>query len=101
MDQRDKSREEWEREFKEVQHSVTPGQWLRADQITAQKLSALPAPIPDFPHLLRGLLGLALLAFAFLIPLFEVPHKVWLCAALLIAGCCIGLTAFRWRRGRD
>jgi hypothetical protein len=98
MNEREKSREEWEREFTDVQRGVTPGEWLRADQIMARKLSASPAPIPDFAHLVRAVLSGVLLALAIAIFSSNIPHKMWFGLAALVAGCCLGTTAFQRKR---
>jgi len=98
MDQQEKSRGKWERELREVQHGVTPGEWLRADQIMAQKLSASPAPIRDASHLIALLVSAALLVFGIVILQGDNPYKLALGLTALIAGCCLGIAAFRWKR---
>ena len=98
MDQPEKSHEKWEREFREVQHAVTPGEWLRADQIMAQKLSASPAPIRDASHLIAFLVSAVLLVFGVVIFQGDNPHKLAFGLTALIAGCCLGIAAFRWKR---
>jgi len=57
MDDREESREEWEKELIDVQLGVTFADELRQAQIITKKLSASPAPIPDFTHLVMLLLG--------------------------------------------
>jgi hypothetical protein len=52
MPDREESREEWEKEIIDVQHSVTFPEALRSAQIIA-KNSASPAPVQDFPHPVR------------------------------------------------
>ena len=93
----EQSREQWEKEFADVQRNVTPADDLRAGQIIAKKLSASPAPIADLPHLIRYLLCGVLLVVGFLILSSATPHKLWLGLATLIAGLCLGATAFRWK----
>ena len=100
MDQREKSREEWEREFREDQLNIIPADGSRAGHIMAKR-SATPAPIPDLAHLVRGLISGALLAIAVAVLSSNTPHNVTLGAATLIAGCCLGITAFRWKRKSD
>jgi len=98
MDKRKKSREEWEREFREVQQGVTPGEWLRADQIVAQKLSDSPAPIRDASHLIALLVSAVLLVVGVVIFQGDNPHKLELGLTAPIAGCCLGIAAFRGKR---
>ena len=100
-DEREKSREEWEREFRDVQRGVTPGEWIRSDQIMAQKLSASPAPIRDASHLIALVVGAALLVFAVAIFQGDNPNKLALGSAILTAGCGLCVAAFRWKRKRD
>jgi hypothetical protein len=100
MDHRVKSREDWEKELVDVQHGVTFTDGLRRAQIISEKFSASPAPIPDSAHLFRGLVSGVLLAVAVVILSSDVPYKVWLGGAALMAGCCLGATAFRWERKR-
>ncbi|MFZ3263094.1 MAG: hypothetical protein WA172_03775 [Terriglobales bacterium] len=98
MPAQEESREEWEKEIIDVQHSVTFPEELRSAQIIAKKLSSTPAPIPDFAHFIRGILSSVLLAGAVAILSSNVPHKIWLSLGLLTAGIGVGATAFRWKR---
>src|ERR1022692_973539 len=98
MPSQEESRKEWEKEIIDVQHRVTFPEELRSVQIIAKKLSSTPAPIPDFAHVIRGLLSGVLLALALAILSSSVPHKMWLGFALATAGVCLGTTAFRWKR---
>jgi hypothetical protein len=98
MDEPEKSREKWERELREVQHGVTPGEWLRADQIMAQKLSASPAPIRDASHLIALLVSAVLVVFGIVILQGDNSYKLALRLTALIAACCLGIAAFRWKR---
>jgi len=98
MDEREESREEWEREFREVQYSVTPADGLRAGQIIAKKLSVSPAPIKDSRHFIRFLLSAVLLGIGLAIFYTDIPYKVALGLATLIAGCGLGFATFRWKR---
>jgi hypothetical protein len=100
MDNREQSRQEWEQELRDVQRNVTPGDDLRSAQIIAKNLSASPAPIPDFPHLVRLLLSGVLLVIGFAAFSSDIPHKFALGVAALAASCCLGLAAFRWPRKR-
>jgi Na+/H+ antiporter NhaD/arsenite permease-like protein len=90
------SREEWEKEIIDVQYSVTFPEELRSAQIIAKKLSASPAPISDFAHLVRLLLCGILLVIGFVAFSTDVPHNRALGIAALAAACCLGATAFRW-----
>jgi hypothetical protein len=94
------SREEWEKELRDVQRNVTPGDDLRSAQIIAKNLSASPAPIQDFAHLLRLLLSCILLVMGFGVFSSNIPHKTALGIAALAASCCLGVSAFRWPRKR-
>jgi hypothetical protein len=100
MPDREESREEWEKEIIDVQHSLTFPEEMRSAQIIAKKLSTSPAPISDFAHLLRLLLSAILLIGGFVVFSSEVPHKVALGVASLAASCCLGVAAFRWPRKR-
>jgi len=100
MDRREKSREEWEREFREDQYNIVPADGSRVGHIMAKR-SSTPAPIPDFAHLIRGLLSGALLATAVAVLSSDTPHRVTIGSATLIAGCCLGITAFRLKRKSD
>jgi hypothetical protein len=100
MDNREQSRQEWEQELRDVQRNVTPGDDLRSAQIIAKNLSASPAPILDFPHLVRLLLSGVLLVIGFVAFSSDIPHKVAFGVAALAASCCLGLAAFRWPRKR-
>ncbi len=92
----EESREEWEKEVIDVQHSVSFPEAMRSTQIIAKKLSASPAPIPDFAHLVRLLLSGILLVIGFVAFSANVPHNTALGVAALAAACCLGATAFRW-----
>jgi hypothetical protein len=98
MDQREKSREEWEREFREDQYNIIPADGSRVGHIMAKR-SSTPAPIPDVAHLLRLLLSGILLIAGFVV-LFssDTPHRAVLGVASLIASLSLGVTAFRWPR---
>ena len=100
-DRQGQSREEWEQEFIDVQHSLGPAEGLRASQIIAKKLSVSPAPIPDFAHLVRLLLSGMFLAGAFLIFSSDTSYKTALGLAALAAACYLGITAFRSPRRRE
>jgi hypothetical protein len=94
----EESREEWEKEIIDVQHSVTFPEALRSAQIIAKKLSASPAPISDFAHLVRLLLSGILLVIGFVVLSSDIPHKTAFGVVILTAGCCLGIAAFRWPR---
>ena len=94
------SREEWEKELRDVQRNVTPGDDLRSAQIIARNLSATPAPIQDFAHLLMLLLGCILLVMSFGVFFSNIPHKTALGIAVLAASCCLGVSTFRWPHKR-
>lgn len=95
MERQEQSREEWEREFIEVQHSLGPAQGLRASQIIAKKLSASPAPIADVFHLIRLILSGVLLVIGILVFSSNIPYKQWVGSATLVGACYIGIAAFR------
>jgi hypothetical protein len=97
MDRREKSREEWEKEFRDDQYNINPADGSRVGHIMAKRSSA-PGPVPDFAHLLRGILGGVLIALAVQILSSNTPHKIWLGLTALTAGCCLGATASRWKR---
>jgi hypothetical protein len=59
------------------------------------KRSNTPAPIPDFTHFVRYLLSGVLLAGSGLVFLSELPHKIVISSAILIASGCIGVSAFK------
>lgn len=95
MDNQEESREEWEKEIIDVQHSVTFPEGLRSVQIIAKKLSASPAPISNFAHLVRLLLSGVFLSGSFFVFSSEIPHKMALGLAVLAASCHLGISAFR------
>ena len=101
LDDQEQSREEWEKEFVDVQRHHTFADGLRSSQIVAKKLSATPAPIPDFAHLIRLLLGGILLVIGFIAFSADMPHNTALGVAILAAACCLGATAFRWTSKRE
>jgi hypothetical protein len=96
MGDHEESREDWEKEFVDVQRHYTFADGLRSSQFVAKKLSGTPAPIPDFAHLVRLLLGGVLLAGALLIFSSDIPHNTVLGLALLATSCFLGISAFRW-----
>jgi hypothetical protein len=98
MHNREESREEWEKELIDVQRGITFDEGLRRAQIITKKLSATPAPIPDFARLVMLLLTGAFLVVAFLIFSSDVSHKSALGVAALAVTCCLGVAAFRRRR---
>jgi hypothetical protein len=100
MPDREESREEWEKEMIDVQHSVTFPEEMRSAQIIAKKLTTSPAPIPDFVHLVRLLFSGVLLVIGFVAFSADVPHNTTLGVATLAAACCLGASAFRWPRSR-
>ncbi len=91
----EESREEWEQGLREMQQSITPAQGLRAAHQVAKRSSG--APIPDFAHLVRLVLGGALLALGIVALSSRIPYRVALGAAALIAGCWLGSAAFHWK----
>ncbi len=95
MPDREDSREEWEKEIVDVQHSVTFPEELRSAQIIAKKLSASPAPIQDFSHLVRLFISGILLVVGFVVFSSDSPHKIALGVAALAGSCCLGAAAFR------
>ena len=94
VDKREKSREEWERQFREDQYNIIPADGSQVGHIMAKR-SSTPAPIPDFAHLIRSFLSVALLAIGTAILWSNNPHKVWLGLSALTAGFYLGITAFR------
>ena len=101
VDDREQSRKEWEKEIVDLQRGVTFDAGLRRAQIITRKLSAIPAPIPDFAHLVRLLLSGILLVIGFVVFSSDIRHKVALGVAALAASCCLGVAAFRWPRKHD
>jgi hypothetical protein len=101
MPDQEESREEWEKEIIDVQHSVTFPEELRSAQIIAKKLSTSPAPIQDFPHLIRLFISGVLLVVGFVVFSSGIPHKIALGLAALAASCYMGVAAFRWPRKHD
>lgn len=81
-----------------MQYSITPGDGLRAGQIVAKKLSTSPAPIANSWRLIRFLLGGVFLGCGLAIFYSDITHKAWLGVAALIAGCALGIAAFRRKR---
>jgi hypothetical protein len=99
MKNQEQSREEWEKELSDVQRNVTPGDDLRSAQIIAKRLSASPAPIADFAHLVTLLISGALLVGAYLVLSSELSHRMVIGLAVLAASVCLGIAAF-WRRNK-
>jgi hypothetical protein len=95
MEDREESREEWEKELVDVQRGITFDEGLRRAQIITKKLSDTPAPIPDFAHLIMLLLCGALVVVAFFVFSSDIRYKTELGVAVLTAGCCLGVAAFR------
>lgn len=91
VDCREKSREEWERNLRDVQNGVTPGGWLRADQIMARKLSVSPAPIRNLASLIAFVASCAFLGIAVAIFSSNAPNRVALGSAALLIGFCIAI----------
>ena len=94
MDKREKSRAQWESEFREDQYNIIPADGSRVGHIMAKR-SATPAPIPDFAHLLRYLLSGVFLAGACFVFSSNIPHKIMIGAATLAASCGLGIAAFK------
>jgi hypothetical protein len=94
MDKREKSRAQWESDFREDQYNIIPADGSRVGHIIAKR-SASPAPIPDFAHLVRYLLSGVFLVGACLVYSSELPHKVAIGSAILIASCGFGGSAFK------
>ena len=90
-------REEWEKEIVDVQHSVTFPEELRSAQIIAKKLSASPAPIQDFSHLVGLFISGILLVVGFVVFSSDSPHKIVLGVAALAGSCCWGAVAWELR----
>ena len=99
MEDREESHEEWEQELIDAQRGITFDEGLRQAQIVAKRLSATPAPIPDFAHLVMLLLNGVFLVVAFFVFSSDIRYKVELGTAVLMAGCCLGVAAFRRHRG--
>jgi len=100
MEDREESRKEWERELIDVQRSVTFDQEVRCAQIVTKKLSATPAPIPDFAHLLMLIFSGAFLGATFLLFSTDIQHKTLLGLVALSVSICLGIAAFRRSRHR-
>jgi len=101
MERQEQSRDEWEREFIDVQHSLGPAEGLRASQIIAKKLSTSPAPIADASHLIRLILSGVLLVIGFLVFSSSIPYKLWVGSVTLVGACYSGVTAFRRKSKGD
>jgi F0F1-type ATP synthase assembly protein I len=97
MDEREKSRQEWERELREDQYNILPADGSRVGHIMAKRSSS-PAPIPDFVHLIGFLVSAVLVGIGLKIFYADIPQKVPLGLAFLIAGCVLGFTMLRWKR---
>ena len=100
MEKSKESREEWEKELVDVQHGLTFEEGRRSAQIVAKKLSATPAPIPDFAHLLMLLFSGAFFAATFLLFRTDIPHKTLLGFVALSISISLGIAAFRRSRNR-
>jgi hypothetical protein len=97
MYDREETREEWERDLIDVQHSVTPAEGIRSVQILTKKLTTSPAPIPDFAHLVMLVLGGTFLGVAFVVFSSDIQHRAAFGVPALATGCCLAAAAF-WRR---
>jgi len=98
MRDHDESREEWEKELIDVQRGITFDQGRRRAEIITRKLSATPAPIADFAHLVMLLFSAALLVVAFVVFSSDSLHKTRLSIAIVAASCGLVVGAVRWRR---
>jgi hypothetical protein len=96
MDKQEQSRQEWEKEIREVQGNITPDGEFRAAHYIAKKSSS--GPIPDVAHLVRLVLGCTLVALGIRAFSSEIPHSAAIGVAVLAAGVCLGFTGFRWTR---
>jgi hypothetical protein len=96
MNKREQSREEWEQEIREMQQNITPAEAPWAAHYMAKKGSS--APIQDLAHLIRLLLGAALLVLGIGAFSSSIPHSTVLGVAAMAPGCYLGLTGFRWNR---
>ncbi len=92
------SPQEWEKELRAIQQSVAPEQGLRAAQLISQRRSG--APISDFAHLVRFLLGALLLAVGIAAFDFSIPHNLVLGLSALVVGCYLAYSALRRNRKR-
>ena len=93
MDKREQSRQQWEQEIMERQHNVTPAEQLRTAHHVAK--SGAGAPIVNFAHLARLVLGAALLALALRFFSSGSPYSTALGVVALAAGCYLGFTGLR------
>ena len=91
------SPQEWEQELREIQQSVTPEQGLRAAQLISQRRTGA-APISDFAHLVRFLLGALLLAVGIAAFNFSIPHNLAFGLSALVVGCYLAYSALRQSR---
>jgi hypothetical protein len=91
----EESREEWEQEILDAQHGVTFDEQLRRAQVITKKLSATPAPISDFHHLMMLLLSGVALAISFLIFSSDISHKSVFGLMSLVVSLFLGVAAFR------
>lgn len=97
MRNEEQSPQEWEQELREMQQSVTPEQGLRAAQLISQRMPGA-APISDFAHLVRFLLGALLLALGIAAFNLSIPHNLALGLATLVVGFYLAYSALRQNR---
>jgi len=100
MDRQEKSRQEWEREFSEVQHNITPAEGLRAGQIIARRAAGTSAHIPDLPHFVSFLLSGVFLGVGLVVFCSDIPHKIAVGIGALFVGCWLATAALRSKRKR-
>ncbi len=97
MDKKEKSRQEWEREFRDDQYNILPADGSRVGHIMAKR-STSPAPIKNFRQLIGFIVSAVLLGIALEIFNADISHKMALGSAVLLAGGCLGVAAFRWKQ---
>ncbi|MGA9354954.1 MAG: hypothetical protein WBV46_14785 [Terriglobales bacterium] len=100
MENSEESREVWEKELIDVQHTLTFEEGRRSAQIIAKKLAAAPAPIPDFAHLVMLLLSGCFLVVTFLLLSSDIQHKAPFSVVALATSLCLGVAAFRRSKNR-
>ena len=86
-----------ELEFQKDPCNILPAVGSCVGHIMAKR-SSCSAPIPDASHLIALLVSGALLALGVVIFSGNYPYKLAIGLTALIAGCCVGIAAFRSKR---
>ena len=96
MQNLEKSRQQWEQELRDLQQNITPEQELRNAPLIAKRITG--TGISDFAHLVRFVLGGALLALGIAAFSLRVSYNSAFAVAALLSGCYLGFSAFRRNR---